>query len=90
MVKQYYRIFTGAQCMDPGQPYLGSQASSDYREGQLVVFSCSERGYTLRPPNPISCGLLQNGTAKFNGSLPVCVGTLPRYTFLILYILKRI
>ncbi|XP_013070411.2 uncharacterized protein LOC106057644 isoform X3 [Biomphalaria glabrata] len=64
---------TGVQCSDPGQPYLGYQNISDYREGQNVFFACKNPGYELQPPWPLSCMFDSSGVPKYNATLPRCV-----------------
>ena len=66
-------LSSGLKCSDPGQPLLGRQVSSDYRQGQLVTFGCDKNGFELSNKFPISC-MVKNGNAEFNGSVPQCIG----------------
>ncbi|CAL1527991.1 unnamed protein product [Lymnaea stagnalis] len=68
---------SGVQCTDPGRPNLGIQIQSDYRDGQTVIFNCTNPGYVLQPPYPISCRLDSMGKPQFNASVPRCVDNLP-------------
>ena len=62
------------QCSDPGTPPGARQIGDSYSEGKKVTYECTQDGFSLTSDEPLTCEL-QGGVARWDRSLPECVGT---------------